>query len=169
MLIWRPDIKRGIIKEAMTMKQKLHVSVVLGTLLTMWLSLGGVAIAQQDADLEITTAAVCREVVEREPVDAGTGFEPTVGKLSCFTHVMGAQDATVIYHIWSFGEREKAVVELPVNSVSWRTYSSKIIQPHEIGDWRVQVLGPEGDELKVVHFEIKSQGEVPAPEATSAD
>ncbi|HID31685.1 MAG TPA: DUF2914 domain-containing protein [Desulfobacterales bacterium] len=152
----------------MTMKQELHVSVVFGTLLAMWLCLGSVAIAQQAADLEITTAAICREVVEREPVDADTSFEPTVGKVSCFTHVMGAQGPTVIYHIWSFGERERAVVELPVNSVSWRTHSSKIIQPHEIGDWRVQVLGPEGDELKLLHFEIKSQSEVAAPEAAPA-
>ena len=134
----------------------------------MWLSLGSAAIAQQAADLEVTTAAICREVVDREPVDAGTSFEPTVGKVRCFTHVMGAQGATVIYHIWSFGERERAVVELPVNSISWRTYSSKIVQPHEIGDWRVQVLGPEGDELKVLHFEIESQVEAAAPEAASA-
>ena len=150
------------------MQRELHISVVFGTLLAMWLSLGGAAIAQQAADLEITTAAICREVVEREPVDAGISFDPTVGKVCCFTHVMGAQGATVIYHIWSFGERERAVVELPVNSISWRTYSSKIVQPHEIGDWRVQVLGPEGDELKVLHFEIESQAGAAAPEAASA-
>jgi hypothetical protein len=105
-------------------------------------------------DLEITRAAICRQVVEREPVDAGTSFEPSVERLYCFTHITGAQDATEIYHVWYFAETERAVVKLKVNSASWRTYSSKIIQPHEIGDWRVDVLGPEGNILKSVHFEI---------------
>ncbi len=105
-------------------------------------------------DLEITRAAICRQVVEREPVDAGTSFEPSVERLYCFTHITGAQDATEIYHVWYFAEAERAVVKLKVNSASWRTYSSKIIQPHEIGDWRVDVLGPGGNILKSVHFEI---------------
>ena len=145
------------------MKQKLYFSVVLGTLFAICLSLTPLAIAQQAPNLEITTAAICRAVVDHEPADPGTGFEPTVGKLWCFTHVMGAQGATVIYHIWSFAQHEKAVVELRVNGPSWRTYSSKIIQPHEIGDWRVDVLGPEGDMLKVLHFEITPQVEAAPP------
>lgn len=110
--------------------------------------------AAKPVDLEITRAAICRQVVEREPVDAGTSFESPVEKLSCFTHVTGAQDPVEIYHVWYFAEAERAVVKLKVNSVSWRTYSTKIIQPHEIGDWRVDVLGMEGDLLKAVHFKI---------------
>ena len=110
--------------------------------------------AAKPADLEITRAAICRQVVEREPVDAGTSFESLVEKLSCFTHVTGAQGPAEIYHVWYFAEAERAVVKLKVNSVSWRTYSTKIIQPHEIGDWRVDVLGQEGNLLKAVHFKI---------------
>jgi hypothetical protein len=110
--------------------------------------------AKPAVDLEITRAAICRQVVEREPVDAGTSFEPPVEKLYCFTHITGAQDATEIYHVWYFAEIERAVIKLKVNSASWRTYSSKIIQPHEIGDWRVDVLGAEGNILKSVNFKI---------------
>ncbi len=69
-------------------------------------------------------------------------------------HQTGTQDATEIYHVWYFAESERAVVKLQVNSASWRTYSSKIIQPHEIGESRVDVLGPEGEVLKAVRFEI---------------
>lgn len=110
--------------------------------------------AAKPADLEITRAAICLQVVEREPVDAGTSFESPVEKLSCFTHVAGAQDPAEIYHVWYFAEAERSVVKLQVNSASWRTYSTKIIQPHEIGDWRVDVLGQEGELLKAVHFKI---------------
>jgi hypothetical protein len=38
--------------------------------------------------------------------------------------------------------------------VNFRTYSTKIIQPHEIGDWHVDVLGPGDKLLKTVKFEI---------------
>jgi hypothetical protein len=110
--------------------------------------------AAKPSDLEITRAAICRQVVDREPVDAGTSFESPVEKLSCFTHVTGAQNPVEIYHVWYFAEAERAVVKLKVNSVSWRTYSTKIIQPHEIGDWRVDVLEQEGNLLKAVHFKI---------------
>ena len=112
------------------------------------------AAAKPAVDLEISRAAICREVVEREPVDAGTSFEMPVERLCCFTHVTGAQDPTEIHHVWYFADIERAVVTLKVNSVSWRTYSSKVIQPHEIGDWRVDVLGPEGNILKSVNFKI---------------
>ncbi len=107
--------------------------------------------AAKPSDLEITRAAICRQVVDREPVDAGTSFESPVEKLSCFTHVTGAQGPAEIYHVWYFAEAERAVVKLKVNSVSWRTYSTKIIQLHEIGDWRVDVLGQEGAGLEDHH------------------
>jgi len=136
------------------MKQKLYFLVVLSPLIAICLPFTAVAVAQQDNGLEIARAAICRNVVDREPVDAGTSFEAPVGKLCCFTHVTGAQGATEIYHVWSFGESERAVVKLQVGASSWRTYSSKIIQPREIGEWRVDVLGPEGDVLKALHFEI---------------
>jgi hypothetical protein len=134
------------------MKQKLYFLVVLSPLLAICLPF--TAVAQQDNGLEIAKVAICRNVVDREPVDEGTSFEAPVAKLYCFTHVTGAQDATEIYHVWYFAESERAVVKLQVNASSWRTYSSKIIQPHEIGEWRVDVLGTEGDVLKAVHFEI---------------
>ncbi len=136
------------------MKQKSYFFVVLSTLIAICLPLTSVAVAQQAHGLEIATATICLNVVDREPVDAGTSFEATVGRLCCFTHVTGAQGAIEIYHVWYFAESERAVVKLQVNSASWRTYSSKIIQPHEIGEWRVDVLGPEGDVLKAVRFEI---------------
>lgn len=104
--------------------------------------------------LEISVAAICKDVVEREPVDPGISFPASVGKLYCFTKVAGAQEPTSITHVWYFGSTKRASVELPVNSSSWRTYSSKIIQPHEVGAWHVEVLDSEGTVLKSLQFEI---------------
>jgi hypothetical protein len=57
-------------------------------------------------------------------------------------------------HVWSYGDVERARVSLAVNSNTWRTYSSKAIQAHEIGSWRVDVLDTSGNLLETVNFEI---------------
>jgi hypothetical protein len=44
-------------------------------------------------------------------------------------------------------------VSLNINPPSWRTYSSKIIQPHEIGAWRVEIQDSSGNVLETVRFE----------------
>jgi hypothetical protein len=147
-------MKASITKEGMIMKQKYYYVVVVSTLIAVCLPFTTVSVAEQAHGLEIATAAICRNVAAREPVDAGTSFESTVGKLCCFTQVTGAQGDTEIYHVWYFVEAERAVVKLQARSSNWRTYSSKIIQPNEIGAWRVEVLGPEGDVLKILRFEI---------------
>ena len=110
--------------------------------------------AQEPAPLEVGVAAICQDVVDREPVDAGISFPASAGKLYCFTKITGAQSPTTITHVWYFGSLERARVDLDVNSATWRTYSSKIIQGHEIGSWRVDVLNSEGTVLKELQFEI---------------
>jgi hypothetical protein len=77
-----------------------------------------------------------------------------VGKLYCFTKITGAQSPTHVTHVWSFDGTERARVELAVNAASWRTFSSKIIQAHELGAWRVEILDPEGSVLKTLEFEV---------------
>jgi hypothetical protein len=57
-------------------------------------------------------------------------------------------------HVWSYGDVERARVSLSINAKSWRTYSSKAIQAHEIGTWRVDVLDTSGNLLETIDFEI---------------
>jgi hypothetical protein len=112
---------------------------------------------QQDVQLEVSVAAICRDVLDREPDGYGTSFPVSVDKLYCFTKVTGAQSPTQITHVWSFDGNERARVDLAVKSSSWRTYSSKIIQPHEIGKWRVDVEDFAGNVLKTLEFEVAPQ------------
>jgi hypothetical protein len=109
---------------------------------------------QQAAQLEVSVAAICRDVVDREPDGYGTSFPVSVGKLYCFTKITGAQSPTQITHVWLFDGNERARIDLAVNSSNWRTYSSKIIQPHELGTWRVDVLDSGGKILKRLEFEV---------------
>jgi hypothetical protein len=129
-------------------------SIVLATLVVMSFLNAATIDAQQAGPLEVTMGAICRDVINREPVDVGTSFEASVGKLYCLTKIIGAAGPTEITHVWYFGNSERARVSLDVNSASWRTYSSKIIQTHEVGAWRVEVLGPGGELLQAFDFTI---------------
>ena len=109
---------------------------------------------QEMAPLEVTDDAICLKVENLECLDANTRFDPSVGTLFCLTRINGAQGSTYVTHVWHFGDEERARVRLDVHSSSWRTYSSKIILPQQIGEWHVDVLGLEDELLKRLQFEI---------------
>jgi hypothetical protein len=138
------------------MKRFYHPCIVAAALVTICvLTLGAATLsAEQIASLDTEFATVTRDVIDREPTDSATSFPASVGKLYCFTKIVNAQRPTEVTHVWYFGENERARITLPVNSSSWRTYSSKLIQPQEVGDWYVDVLDPEGDLLVSVPFKV---------------
>ena len=141
------------------MKPFLSKLTILLAFVSVFLFLPGGSPAQEAAKLDVAVAAICQDVVDREPVDAGVSFASSVGTLYCFTKITGAQEATQITHVWYFGAEERARVDLDVNSATWRTWSSKIIQTHEVGSWRVDVLDPAGTVLKELQFEITESGQ----------
>ncbi len=122
--------------------------------LCLMLSLTVQVMAYQSKSVDVESAMISRDVIDRSAIDVSTSFPVSVGKLFCFTKIVNAQDPTEITHVWYYGSVERARVTLPVNSNSWRTYSSKIIQPHEIGDWYVDVLDAQGDLLVSVPFKV---------------
>ena len=136
------------------MKKMKWFLIVLATLVAMSFLNAATTDAQQAASLEVAMGAICRDVINREPVDVGTSFEASVGKLYCLTQIIGAAGQTEISHVWYFGNTERARVSLDVNAASWRTYSSKIIQAHEVGAWHVDVLGPADELLQTFDFTI---------------
>ena len=136
------------------MKRLPYVLLILAMLTTIILYQVVTIKAQEAEAVEVAEAVICQDVVDREPIDAGDSFEVTVGKLFCFTKIVGAQEEIEIAHVWYHGDVERARVNLSVRAASWRTYSSKIIQPHEIGDWHVDIIGPDDEVLETVEFEI---------------
>jgi len=146
---------RYFIKERRAVMKRLYYFIaVLVTMITLSLSQPVTVRSQGTASLEVAVGAICRDVVDREPVDVGNSFEASVGKLCCFTKIIGAQNPIAISHIWYFGDTERVKINLSVRSSSWRTYTSKKIQSHEIGDWHVDVVGPGGEVLRTLHFTI---------------
>jgi len=135
------------------MKRLPYVLLILAMLTTIILY-QVVTIKAQEAAVEVSEAVICRDVVDREPIDVGDSFEVAVGKLYCFTKIVGAQEPIEIAHVWYYGDVERARVNLSVKAASWRTWTSKIIQAHEIGDWHVDIIGPDDEVLETVEFEI---------------
>ena len=122
--------------------------------LSLTLCITFIAVAQETGSIKVEAAVVCENIVDREPEGANTSFSVTTGKLFCFTKIIGAEDPIEITHVWYFGDTERARVTLPVKANTWRTYSSKVLQDHEIGAWHVDLLGPEGDVLETIEFEV---------------
>lgn len=110
--------------------------------------------AQQTNQLNVEASAICERVEDREAVNVGTRFIHSTPRLYCFTKIVGAESPTEVVHVWRFGDVERARVSLSVNANSWRTYSSKAIQAHEIGPWHVDVLDTSGNLLETINFEI---------------
>ena len=109
---------------------------------------------QEGSSLEIKDAAICLNVENRECVDPNDEFSTADEILYCFTRVTGAKEDIEVTHVWYYGDVERARISLSVRSSSWRTFSSKRIQVHETGKWRVEVLGPGGTLLKTIPFTV---------------
>ena len=106
-------------------------------------------------DITIEDAVICRDVVDREPVEAGDVFSTDLTKLMCFTRVTGSKENTEILHNWYFGDKLVASIPLHVGSTNWRTYSSKKIVPTNSGEWKVEILSQDETLLKRIYFIIE--------------
>ena len=134
------------------MKKMVSFSGVMVCLISLCLLIP--AAGAQANKVQVVAAAICKDVVEREAVDVGTQFSNSVSRLYCFTKTVSSEIPTEVVHVWSYGDVERARVSLAVKAATWRTYSSKAIQSHEIGPWRVDVLDTSGNLLETINFEI---------------
>ena len=113
-----------------------------------------VPLAISAVSMEVANSSICEKIINREVVNEGRSFSASVGKLYCFSKIDNIDSYTEVVHAWYYGNTERARVTLNVNPPAWRTYSSKVIQTHEIGSWRVEILDASGNLLNTVHFEV---------------
>jgi hypothetical protein len=105
-------------------------------------------------EIEVEEMTFCTGVEDRSPVGAAEEFASDVGGVCCFTRIIGAEDATTIYHVWIYDNKEMAKVALSVNSDAWRTWSTKRVIESWVGDWRVEVQTADGTVLKSAGFAV---------------
>lgn len=112
--------------------------------------------------IKIEDMEFCTGIDSWAPVGAGKIFRSTVGKVYCFTRVIGADEPTEIVHVWYFNDEEKARVTLAVRSKNWRTWSSKRLLEYWTGKWRVDVQTADGKLLRSSEFLVESEPEAGA-------
>ena len=104
--------------------------------------------------VQVENAAIGEDVVNREVVSQGASFSTSAGKLYCSSKIANIDSHSNVVHAWYYGSEERARVSLNVSPPAWRTYSSKVIQAHEIGVWRVEILDQDGNLLDTVRFQV---------------
>lgn len=112
------------------------------------------AAAQAPVATLTAEAQVCTSISDRMPAGTASNFGADVGTLYCWSKVTGAKGDAAVKHIWSREGKEMLSVELPVRSVSWRTFSQKKILPQWTGNWEVTVVDAGGAALATVAFTI---------------
>jgi hypothetical protein len=108
------------------------------------------ALAIEVSDILVTTA-----VIDREPVDNVEVFPRQSGKVFCFTRITGADEPTVVHHVWYRGEQLMSRTVLPVNSPDWRTWSARQLLEDLPGAWRVEIQDVDGNVLQEVNFQLR--------------
>ena len=108
--------------------------------------------------LHVLRAYVCKGIEQNEPTEAGKSFVPEADgilRLCCFSEIGGAGEGATILHLWYWGDREMARVELPVRSFRWRTWSTKKILDEWQGEWRVDITDQQGFVLTSLSFSVE--------------
>ncbi|MCY7296255.1 DUF2914 domain-containing protein [Alteromonas sp. a30] len=113
----------------------------------------------QLAHADIARSQLTSAIEAREPTDDLTDFvQGKAGEITTvyfFNHVTKMNGQTVV-HKWFLNGEEKAVVQLPIGSDNWRTYSSKRLNSVLQGQWEVQVwVNNEQRQAHRFTFEIR--------------
>ena len=112
-------------------------------------------------DIEIVEHCEVDEMVfsaaikDRTPITVSDTFPSDIAAVYCYTRIVGAEDTTAIVHSWYHGEDKVVDVGLPVKSPLWRTWSRKTIAPGGRGEWKVDVIAPDGSVIASKKFFIE--------------
>jgi len=116
------------------------------------------AMQEPASSVQVAGAVLTTGIRDHMPVDSVTNVPSDVGRVFLWTRITGAQDSTVVAHVWYRGDEQAASVQLPVRGPDWRTYSTKQILPSWTGPWHVDVVDANGNVLKTVTFQVEGMG-----------
>jgi len=111
--------------------------------------------------LILTRAAVAPSIDRdaREPVDAGTVFDASVGKLYAFMVFKNpTEEEHEVTVVWKKdGKEQSRLPELKVGPKAsrWRTWAYVTINERRRGDWAVEIEGPDNVLLGSVNFRVE--------------
>ncbi len=107
------------------------------------------------SEYEVVDVKLGTDVKDRETEGVADSFKADVGKVYCWTKVTGPEGGGEITHAWYRGDEKMSDVKLALKFKSVRTWSYKTIPADGQGEWRVDVLAPDGTVLKSVAFKVE--------------
>jgi DUF2914 family protein len=110
--------------------------------------------ASASSGTEVLSAKLGTGVKDREVEGEGTSFKADVGHVYLWLKVKG-QEGSKITVAWYKGDEDMGKVDLTLKHATMRTWASKTIAPDMKGDWRADILGPDGAVLQTVKFTIE--------------
>lgn len=105
----------------------------------------------------VARAMFTTDIVDREPINRVLVLSTAVHKVFFFTDLRHFEGETVVHH-WYYDGKEVAAVDFKVNGPRWRVYSSKTLNPDDLGRWMVIVTDSRGWPLKASIFQYVAEG-----------
>ena len=90
---------------------------------------------------------------DRELQGEAASFKPE-GKVYCWTKTSGGEGSELSY-VWYQGDKKASEVKVKIKVASMRAWTNKTITAESKGDWRVDLVGPDGAVLKSVSFKVE--------------
>lgn len=106
-------------------------------------------------DISVEVQVVARAVENRIPIGVDDKFPSNIGRVYCYSKVVGASKGDIVRHIWYYNDKPISEVSFNVTSSSYRFYSYKTIPAYAKGKWRVDLTMQDGTVLKTTDFTIE--------------
>jgi hypothetical protein len=104
--------------------------------------------------LILTSAVMCEDVQERQPLYEGVVFSIGIGKVFCYTLFDSVPEKTHITHNWYNRDNLSTKIKLLLQPPRWTTYSAIQLRESDKGPWRVEITDSEGQILQVLRFSV---------------
>ncbi|MFT6927593.1 MAG: hypothetical protein ACJAZP_003230 [Psychromonas sp.] len=102
----------------------------------------------------VTRFVISQAVESNEPIGTISEIEfddNNIATVYAYSDVSDLKDQT-LYYQWSLNGKNIAKIRVKVGSNRWRSYSSKFIQPHMHGEWKVELQNQAGENIAINQF-----------------
>ena len=106
-------------------------------------------------NISVEVIVIARGVENHIPIGVDDKFPSNIGRVYCYSKVVGASKGDIVRHIWYYNDKPISEVSFNVTSSSYRFYSYKTIPPYAKGKWRVDLTMQDGTVLKSTDFTIE--------------
>jgi hypothetical protein len=106
-------------------------------------------------------------IQNNEPADNVQALDAATNRVYFFTELRGMQGQTVT-HRWELNGKVVHEQPLDVGAERWRTYSNKTINPDMAGEWKVSVIGANGETLSASTISMNAAAPAPSNIAPAA-